>query len=85
MSATCEQCGGKCCRNLLLKMANQTPYMRDWMELRGVVVGEHWFVNAPCQHLTLEGACAIYENRPQACRDYETDGEQCRATRRALG
>jgi len=26
-----------------------------------------------CQHLTAENLCAVYENRPQICRDYAAD------------
>ena len=26
-----------------------------------------------CPHLTAENLCAVYENRPQICRDYQAD------------
>ncbi|MCP3867261.1 MAG: YkgJ family cysteine cluster protein [Gammaproteobacteria bacterium] len=34
-----------------------------------------WFllINAPCSHLGPGGACAIYDHRPQICRDYDND------------
>ncbi len=36
-----------------------------------------WFllVEAECNHLKKDGGCAIYETRPQICRDY--DNEWC--------
>ncbi len=34
-----------------------------------------WFllINNPCQHLLQGGGCAIYETRPQICRDHDND------------
>jgi Fe-S-cluster containining protein len=26
-----------------------------------------------CQHLTAENLCAVYDDRPQICRDYQAD------------
>ena len=36
-----------------------------------------WYLmfKSRCQHLLPEGGCAIYDNRPQICRDY--DNEWC--------
>lgn len=34
-------------------------------------------VGMRCPHLTEENLCAVYERRPQICRDYEPD-EVCR-------
>lgn len=30
-------------------------------------------LGARCRHLSAEGLCAIYESRPQICRDYAAD------------
>lgn len=54
-----------------------------WMRLRGRVALGRWWVDAPCRHLTAEGACAIYQTRPQACRDYLVEGPACNLTRKA--
>ncbi len=34
-----------------------------------------WFllIRGHCQHLQAGGACGIYEQRPQVCRDYSND------------
>ncbi len=35
----------------------------------------HLLVNTPCTHLQSDGRCAIYEQRPSICREY--DNEWC--------
>lgn len=34
-----------------------------------------WYLamRCKCEHLQRDGNCAIYENRPQICRDYSND------------
>ncbi|HHJ19368.1 MAG TPA: YkgJ family cysteine cluster protein [Gammaproteobacteria bacterium] len=34
-----------------------------------------WFllIDTPCLHLEPDGACGIYETRPQICREYSND------------
>ena len=56
-----------------------------FMETRGRVRDGIWFIKSQCLHLEADGTCSIYWMRPQACRDYEVDGEMCRATREAMG
>lgn len=33
---------------------------------------------SPCEHVSQEGGCAIYEDRPDECRTFEIDGPDCR-------
>jgi len=85
MNPTCEQCGGQCCRGLVIPAGNPTPEQVEWMECRGRVVDGQWYVDAPCLYIAEDGRCAIYATRPRVCREYAVGGEHCRATRRAYG
>lgn len=38
-----------------------------------------------CGHLTDDNRCGIYENRPQACRNYEVGSAACLGARQAAG
>ena len=81
MNPTCAECGGKCCKTLLMQNAVLTSYQREFVETRGKAVGEHALLDCRCKHLTDDGRCGIYEQRPQAGRDYEVGGEFCSWTR----
>ncbi|MEJ2346288.1 MAG: YkgJ family cysteine cluster protein [Gammaproteobacteria bacterium] len=35
--------------------------------------GWYLLIRNPCTHLLADGRCAIYERRPQICRDYDND------------
>ena len=37
--------------------------------------GSGWYllIRGRCEHLGSDGDCAIYQDRPQICRDYEND------------
>ncbi|HIP53442.1 MAG TPA: YkgJ family cysteine cluster protein [Chromatiales bacterium] len=35
--------------------------------------GWYLLIHARCSHLQEDGRCAIYEQRPQICRDYDND------------
>ena len=53
---------------------------RAMLETRGDVVGSVWWIDATCRYLQ-EGRCSIYETRPEGCKAYAVDGEECRMTR----
>lgn len=38
-----------------------------------------------CGNLTEDGRCAVYEDRPRACRDYEVGATACQDARAAFG
>ena len=76
-SELCLKCL-RCCE--VIKLVFEKPPSQTMMEfykVRGCKVGYeketgYFFLSIPCKcpQLTLNG-CAIYENRPQACRDYD--------------
>ncbi|MFA5529483.1 MAG: YkgJ family cysteine cluster protein [Thiohalomonadaceae bacterium] len=75
--------GSKCCTYVTQHLP--TPRSMDDFDLllwqiahRGVSLykdSDGWFLlfEAPCTHLKANGACGIYENRPQICRDHSND------------
>ena len=81
----CAYCAAKCCRYFALPLDTPTTwedfeYLRWYLfHQRAAVFLEdgNWYllVNTECKHLRDDGLCAIYEDRPQVCRDYHTD--QC--------
>ncbi len=79
----CSHCTAKCCRYFALPLDTPTTwddfeYLRWFLfHQRAAVFIEDgdWYllVNTECKHLRKDGLCAIYEDRPQVCRDYHTD------------
>ncbi len=87
--ALCKACQ-RCCKELYIythpvMYGCSAQKVIDFYEARGfsvtrlekdaLILGLHY----PCPHLTPQG-CAIYEKRPQACREYsgiEDFGEEC--------
>jgi len=76
-SELCLKCL-RCCKILKLTFeAPPSPMMTEFYKVRGCKVGydaenRYFFLAIPytCPQLT-ENGCAIYENRPQACKDYD--------------
>jgi Fe-S-cluster containining protein len=78
----CDYCTAKCCRYFALPI--ETPTTRKdfefirWFLLhdRASVFTEDddWYllVHTQCKHLRPDQRCAIYDTRPQICRDYST-------------
>ena len=79
----CDYCSGKCCRYFALPI--DTPDSRRdldfirWYLLHDqatvFVEDDDWYllVHTECKHLLPDNRCAIYEIRPQICREYKTD------------
>ncbi len=80
----CSFCTGSiCCTYITEELA--TPKAKsDFDHLLWQVSHEHisiykdedgWFllVEGKCTHLQADGACGIYDTRPQVCRDYDND------------
>lgn len=72
----CNGCS-MCCRFLILQVnpAYMDQERRRWIELHGIRLFEQdggvWArITAACTHLTEEGQCGIYAERPQACREF---------------
>jgi Fe-S-cluster containining protein len=81
--SVCDYCIGKCCRYFSLPIKTPVGW-DDYDEMRWFLAhGETiiylekgtWYllVMAPCQYLQADHRCAIYDTRPQICRDYEND------------
>ena len=79
----CHACGATCCRYIGLALARprdleDCDLIRWYLSHQGVCVyvdrdGDWWVqVDTDCRHIGANGACAIYETRPQLCRDYGT-------------
>lgn len=80
-SALCLECGGKCCRELPISLAYD-PDSEMFKKIssffmqhgcRAVIIQKTLVMKVPhvCQHLLPDSKCAIYENRPVMCRDYD--------------
>jgi Fe-S-cluster containining protein len=79
----CDYCTAKCCRYFALPI--ETPTGRKdfdfirWYLLHGRATvfteDDTWYllVHTTCKHLQDDHRCGIYEERPQICRDYNTD------------
>lgn len=79
----CDYCSAKCCRYFALPI--EEPETRDdWEYIRWYLMHEGatlfsedgaWYllVHAECRNLQSDNRCAIYDTRPQICRDYSVD------------
>ena len=80
---TCAKCTGLCCRYITqeIKRPRNKSDLDDlrWQMIhQGInvlIMSRRWYlqIEAVCQHLLPDNLCAIYEDRPQACRDYMPD------------
>jgi hypothetical protein len=79
-TGTCSCCG-ECCRWLpLLPVRQCKPHQLTYLRERGLKEADgYFFADAPCRHLKKgepDGSsratwiCAIYERRPDTCRDF---------------
>jgi uncharacterized protein len=78
----CSYCTAKCCRYFALPIEDpETPdeweYVRWYLMHEGATVfkeDDTWYllVHADCHNLQSDNRCAIYDTRPQVCRDYST-------------
>lgn len=78
----CTHCPAKCCRYFALPIETPTEwgdfeYIRWFLfHERAAVFTEKgdWYllVYTKCKHLRDDNLCAIYDDRPQICRDYST-------------
>lgn len=79
MNPACELCRGACCESITLPLP-ANPDHAQWLALHGRPSGEG-AVRLECQCRQLKnGKCAIYEERPQVCRDYEPGSRACLST-----
>jgi Fe-S-cluster containining protein len=81
----CSRCNGSKCCTYTTEALGITPRSKSdfdhllWqISHEGVEIykdEDGWFLllQGKCEHLQKDGACAIYETRPQICREYEND------------
>ena len=78
----CSHCPAKCCRYFALPIETPTEW-EDFEYIRWFLFHERaavftekgdWYllVHTKCKHLRDDNLCAIYDDRPQICRDYST-------------
>ena len=87
MNPLCEKCRGACCETWAIAPVNyESPHeLHELVE--GRTAGEadgYVFLNCRCRHLTVEGRCGIYQQRPTLCRTFEPLGEGCLRTLEAV-
>jgi Fe-S-cluster containining protein len=85
MEGKCSRCiNSKCCTYTTEAIGEAPRSKADFEHLlwqvshQGVEIykdEDGWFLlmQGRCEHLGPSGACAIYEERPQICRDYDND------------
>jgi len=84
----CQECRAACCQHVALEI--DTPDCKQdydnirWFLLhKGVKVfcdfDDEWHVEfeAPCSKLNDDYSCNFYEKRPEICRAYPGDHEEC--------
>jgi len=82
----CDDCGGACCRFVVVAIGEMTPDQRRWAEMRGPLTPVRegvlsWRLPVACPHLTA-AMCGIYDTRPDVCREFESGGKLCEAARK---
>ena len=78
----CRHCPAKCCRYFALPMETPTEwddfdYLRWFLfhdRAAAFVEEGDWYllVYTRCRHLQDDNLCAIYQQRPKVCREYDT-------------
>ena len=79
------ECRAQCCRyvTIVIDPPHKNKVNRDEARWFLYHEGVHllyedktWYVqiDTPCQNITRDQRCAIYEDRPDVCRDYGTEG-----------
>lgn len=75
-SDLCKECGGKCCRFIMLETKKDDEYKIEFWETQGNIKQSEtentviYMQHCKCQHATDDGICDMYEDRPKLCRDF---------------
>lgn len=76
----CLTCRGACCESFALPLVDIRPPSRDalrWVALHGDTEDGWIRFDCRCTALNRGGLCAIYDTRPDVCRDYEPGCPDC--------
>lgn len=86
MNPLCARCGGACCTTFLQYVGPNKNEAHRWVQIHGGIIHDtgHALFPLRCYYLDASGRCLIYSTRPECCRLYPVDGEQCRLTRQIL-
>ena len=83
INPTCQECGGECCKILLIPVGVPTPENLPWFNARGQIYADGmWRIESRCPHLNADNRCDIYETRPQGCRDWPVKIGLCNRVRK---
>ncbi len=79
----CAKCPALCCKYITVeteKLDDKRHYddIRWYLLHEGIsllIEEERWLLQipTPCTKLTKDGRCRIYKNRPETCREYQTE------------
>jgi len=84
----CDTCGGKCCEYIAIEIGRPTT-KTDFDNIRWYLTHKNvnifvdhdkkWHVEfrTPCEKLTKNKKCLMYENRPQICRKHGNKEQEC--------
>ena len=85
VNGKCSRCqDSKCCTYITEPLGSAPRSKADFehllwqvshagVELYQETSGWYLLFKGQCQHLQTDGSCAIYDQRPQICRDYDND------------
>lgn len=67
----CKKCG-ECCKQLIFFIPSLPPEHVEYYEKKGCVIeGTRLLIPYVCPHLTEDNLCAIHEDKPILCKEYE--------------
>jgi Fe-S-cluster containining protein len=86
--SSCKKCGSICCKHVALEIDKPTSkqdydYIRWYLLHKNVEVfvedNGSWYLkfSSPCERLLPDGGCGAYEDRPQICRGYPPEDNDC--------
>lgn len=95
MNPTCAACGGHCCKvGFIVQVFPNEPlydnekYVHQAIEAYSGAEFRNMKSNGDgytCIALGEHGECTVWDKRPQSCRDFEVNGERCKALRKHYG
>lgn len=85
MNDLCKRCNAECCRWINIPVQLTGNEDLAWMNARGEIVQDGkftvWRIKTECKHLSPEGLCQIYDNRPESCKNFPVEGVGCNTIR----
>jgi Fe-S-cluster containining protein len=95
MDEPCKSCKGHCCKVgfIVPVMPDEILFNDEYLvhrafEIPAGIPFRNMKSNGDgytCIALGKSGECTVWEKRPQACRDFEVEGERCKALRKEYG